>query len=116
VQRKLRIGYNRAPMIEAMEAAGVVSAMNSNGGREVLHRPRRRAEGPPQVLLPCRVHCSALSLCVSAFADAPRVARLGELLAGMRSIEASFHQQLNDGSPIQESAGRVVLADPGRFR
>jgi S-DNA-T family DNA segregation ATPase FtsK/SpoIIIE len=37
VQRKLRIGYNRAArMIEAMEEAGVVSAMNSNGSREVL--------------------------------------------------------------------------------
>ena len=37
VQRKLRIGYNRAArLIEAMEDAGVVSAMNSNGSREVL--------------------------------------------------------------------------------
>jgi S-DNA-T family DNA segregation ATPase FtsK/SpoIIIE len=37
VQRKLRIGYNRAArLIEAMEGAGVVSAMNSNGSREVL--------------------------------------------------------------------------------
>ena len=37
VQRKLRIGYNRAArLIEAMENAGVVSAMNSNGSREVL--------------------------------------------------------------------------------
>jgi S-DNA-T family DNA segregation ATPase FtsK/SpoIIIE len=37
VQRKLRIGYNRAArLIEAMEEAGVVSAMNSNGSREVL--------------------------------------------------------------------------------
>ena len=40
IQRKLRIGYNRAArMIEAMEAAGVVSAMNSNGSREVLAPP-----------------------------------------------------------------------------
>ena len=37
VQRKLRIGYNRAArLIEAMEQAGVVSPMNSNGGRDVL--------------------------------------------------------------------------------
>ncbi|MDC0238521.1 DNA translocase FtsK [Gammaproteobacteria bacterium] len=37
VQRKLRIGYNRAArLIEAMEEAGVVTAMNSNGSREVL--------------------------------------------------------------------------------
>jgi DNA segregation ATPase FtsK/SpoIIIE, S-DNA-T family len=37
VQRKLRVGYNRAArLIEAMEEAGVVSPMNSNGSREVL--------------------------------------------------------------------------------
>jgi S-DNA-T family DNA segregation ATPase FtsK/SpoIIIE len=40
VQRKLRIGYNRAArMIEAMEMAGVVSEMQSNGNREVLAPP-----------------------------------------------------------------------------
>ncbi len=37
VQRKLRVGYNRAArLIEQMEEAGVVSAMNSNGSREIL--------------------------------------------------------------------------------
>mgnify|MGYP001267962135 CR=1 FL=1 len=37
VQRKLRIGYNRAArLIETMEKAGLVSEMNSNGSREVL--------------------------------------------------------------------------------
>jgi len=40
VQRKLRIGYNRAArLIETMEASGVVSAMGSNGQREVLAPP-----------------------------------------------------------------------------
>lgn len=42
VQRRLRIGYNRAArMIEAMEQVGIVSEMNSNGSREVL------ANAPP---------------------------------------------------------------------
>ena len=37
VQRHLRIGYNRsARLIEAMENAGLVSAMDGRGGREVL--------------------------------------------------------------------------------
>ena len=43
VQRKLKIGYNRAArMIESMEAAGVVTEMQSNGQREVL------APAPPK--------------------------------------------------------------------
>ncbi len=41
VQRKLRIGYNRAArLIEQMEQSGVVSGMSSNGNREVLVPPR----------------------------------------------------------------------------
>jgi S-DNA-T family DNA segregation ATPase FtsK/SpoIIIE len=40
VQRKLRIGYNRAArIIETMEQAGVVTEMNSNGSREVIAPP-----------------------------------------------------------------------------
>jgi S-DNA-T family DNA segregation ATPase FtsK/SpoIIIE len=42
VQRNLRIGYNRAArLVEQMEAAGIVTAMQSNGNREVI-APQRQ--------------------------------------------------------------------------
>jgi S-DNA-T family DNA segregation ATPase FtsK/SpoIIIE len=40
VQRRLKIGYNRAArMVEAMEESGLVGPLQANGSREVLAPP-----------------------------------------------------------------------------
>jgi DNA segregation ATPase FtsK/SpoIIIE, S-DNA-T family len=55
VQRRLKIGYNRAArLIEAMEAAGLVGPLQSNGGREGDGASRQAWPGHPD-----RVRCRA---------------------------------------------------------
>ena len=49
VQRKFKIGYNRAARIlEGMEQVGIVTAINSNGAREVLRPTLTTPAGPDE--------------------------------------------------------------------
>lgn len=49
IQRKFKIGYNRAARIlEGMEQVGIVTAMNSNGAREVLRPVLTTPTGPDE--------------------------------------------------------------------
>lgn len=63
-----------------------------------------------------------LAFCTSAFSihadNAAPVARLSQLLDGMRSIRSSFTQDLLDeqGEVIQHSSGTLQLSHPSRFR
>ena len=53
-----------------------------------------------------------------ALADALAVGRLGELLAGVRYLQADFEQQLTDanGAVMQQTEGTLLLSHPSRFR
>lgn len=55
VQRKLRIGYNRAAhMIERMEALGIISAIQSTGVRDVITQEPQQEQTAPRRCRPTK--------------------------------------------------------------
>ena len=124
VQRRLKIGYNRAArMIEQMEASGVVGPQQTNGNREVLGATATGGITPmisQALAMKTLVHllCSALWLAACAnqrvFADD----LVTDYFSGLDTFQSQFIQTVidSDGQQIQRSEGTVWIRKPGRFR
>ena len=93
-------------MIEAMEAAGVVSEMGANGSREVL-APRT------SMMRDIRLLC----VCWSCLVTASPPDELARLLEPYRSFSAEFEQSTLDqeGAPINQMTGELSIASSSIF-
>jgi chaperone LolA len=119
VQRRLKIGYNRAArLIEAMETAGLVGPLQSNGAREVL-APPRRTEGMT------RASCTAVLLLALGLSGTTAMSAatspatpLDQFLNGLTSLRTHFSQIVVDGSgkALERGTGTLLVSRPGRFR
>ena len=123
MQRRLKIGYNRAArLLEAMETAGLVGPLQSNGAREVLAPP------PPRGLRVSTMRCwnplprSAARLLAGVLRWAqrsprPRRTPLDPYLDDLQDAARAASRRrspMPQGREIDRATGTLLVSRPGQ--
>ena len=108
VQRHLRIGYNRAArLLEQMEQSGMVSAMQSNGNRDILVPAAAERKHDEDVPRPApRRPCMASILASAPAAAASAQEQLRDFVGKVNGATGSFSQYGERPGPHPAGANR----------
>ena len=123
VQRHLRIGYNRAArLLEQMEKSGLVSAMATNGNRDILVPGARRMKRCAARSACARCCCSPAPLRGARRCRSTRCASfVRDVKTGRADVHADRHlarrrEEEDVVAAASSSRGRTASASPTRSR